>query len=425
MKNLFACITILLCSSFAFSQQSSKIDNALLLDYYQNQRFLDASDYLKKTFPEPVTDGKVLAQMAYASQMANRLVDAEGYYQRLYDMDTTSKSSLYSMASINLRRGNMVKAEFYYKKIIQKDSTNYLAYKQLASIASGKNNITAAIVYLQKANRLNSYDADVAADLSDYYINLQQFDLALRVLNKSAENDPEDVVILTSLMKLNAKQKKWPETITVCLKLINLGSDGGDVLTKLGIAYYGMKNYSCGAETMAEITDIEQTESSCYYLSMCYKGLKDNKNAIVWMSKAIDQGISPNISSYYGEIADTHEHMAVYKKAITDYQKGLQFKEDPSIYSALASLYDVQLKDKAMAKLYYKKAADAYKQSLQSSNDNPMNYYTLANIYDVRLKDTANAIKYYKRYLDAKPAEKQQAYITYTQSRIGQLQVKN
>lgn len=423
MKHIIFTFVTLFCFSVLHAQQPGKLDNALLLEYYQNQRFQDAADYLKKTFPEPVTDAKALAQLAYASQMANKLVDAENYYQRVYDLDTTNKGSLYSLANINLRRGNMVKAEMYYKKIILKDSTNYLAYKQLASITSDRKDIPSTITYLQKANRLNSFDADVASDLCDYYINLSLFDQALKVLNKSAENDPDDVVILTSLMKLNAKQKKWNETIDVCQKLIKLGANGPEVVTKLGTGYYGLKNYTCGAETLAGLTGTEQTENSCYFLSMCYKGLKDNKNAIVWMAKAIDLGISPNIAAYYGEIADNNEHLINYKKAIAAYQKGLQFNEDPLIYEALANLY-TKLKDKANATLYYKKAALAYQKDIQA-NTNPMALYSVANIYDDKLKDTANAIKYYKKYLDAKPSEKQQTYIVYTQSRINQLQVKN
>lgn len=91
MKTILFTIAALLIFSSSFAQQAAKIDNALLLDYYQNQRFMDAANYLKKTFPEPITDAKILAQLAYTSQMANKLVDAEGYYQRIYNLDTTNQ----------------------------------------------------------------------------------------------------------------------------------------------------------------------------------------------------------------------------------------------------------------------------------------------------------------------------------------------
>ncbi|MDP9048802.1 MAG: hypothetical protein M3N14_11750, partial [Bacteroidota bacterium] len=150
----------------------------------------------------------------------------------------------------------------------------------------------------------------------------------------------------------------------------------GEILNKLGIAYYNLKNYTCGAETFADMSGIEQNEYTFYYAALCYKGLKDNIQSINFMNKAIFQGISPNIARYYGEIADSDEHLLRYKKAVKAYIKGLQFSEDPTMY------------------------------------------YLLANLYDMQLKDKLNAVKYYKRYLSFKLDDKQQTYIAYAKSRI-------
>src|ERR1700761_2292591 len=97
----------------AFAQQN----DALLLEYYQSQRYAEAADYLKKAYPEPITDTKVLGKLAYSSQMAGKLIDAEGYYQRIYIADSTNTAVLFNLGAINLRRGNNNNAEVYYKKI--------------------------------------------------------------------------------------------------------------------------------------------------------------------------------------------------------------------------------------------------------------------------------------------------------------------
>ncbi|MDB5150778.1 MAG: tetratricopeptide repeat protein, partial [Mucilaginibacter sp.] len=59
MKSFF--ITLLLTLSVLQLRAQQAANDSLLLDYYQNQRFADAADYLKKIYPEPVTDIKVLA----------------------------------------------------------------------------------------------------------------------------------------------------------------------------------------------------------------------------------------------------------------------------------------------------------------------------------------------------------------------------
>src|ERR1700761_4549932 len=120
MKTLLLSLVFTCLVTITFAQQITKADNDLLLEYYQNQRFADAADYLKKTYPEPVTDTKILSSLAYTSQMAGGLPDAEGYYQRLYTQDSTNTAILFNLGGINIRRGNNAKALIYYKKILAK-----------------------------------------------------------------------------------------------------------------------------------------------------------------------------------------------------------------------------------------------------------------------------------------------------------------
>jgi tetratricopeptide (TPR) repeat protein len=360
------------------AQQANKPDDALLLDYYQNQRFKEASDYLKTIYTEPVAGTKALAQLAYTANMAGRLAEAEGYYQRIYNADSTNTSVLYSLGSLNLRRGNALKAESFYKRIIARDTTNFLVYKQLAGISSDKNDIASVVVYLQKANKLNPAEPDVASDLSDLYVSMKFNSQAEKVLNAAILADPENIVLLNSLLKLVYAEKKWPEAVEAGLKLVKNGNNSGQVLTKLGAAYYNLKNYECSIAAFADIADMAQNETSYYYAALAYKALKDNRMAIEKMYKAIAEGVSPNVASYYGEIADSNEKLSKFKRAALAYQKSLQFDDQ-----------------------------------------NPMIYYSMASLYDTELKDKRSAVKYYKKYLSLKPSvEKQKSFIDYSKSRI-------
>lgn len=376
MKATFI-VCLFLISATCFAQDSRKADPALLLDYYQTQRYADASAYLKSVYPEPVTDLKVIAQLAYTANMAGQLADAEVYYMRIFNADSTNTGVLFSLGSLNLRRGNNPKAEMYYKKISERDTTNFMVYKQLAVISREKSDMAGVINYLQKANKLNPAEPDVAADLSDLYVNIKFTARAEQVLNKAIAADPENITLLESLMKLTYAQKKWKETLEACLKLIKNGNDSPPVMVKLGVAYYNLKDFACGAETLAGIPKIGQNEFSYYYAAMCFKELKDHRQAVNLLQMAIDDGISPSIASYYGEIADSNEKTHRYKAAAAAYQKGLQF------------------------------------------NDSPMIYYSLANLYDTQLKDKKNARKYFQKYLGTRPpADKQQQYIAYAKSRV-------
>lgn len=364
----------------AFAQQGTKVDEALLLDYYQTQRYKEANDYLKQTYHEPVTDLKALSRLAYTSQMAGKLPEAEGYYLRVYNQDTTNRAALYSLAVINYKRGNMLKAEGFYMMILRKDSLNFAIYKQLAQISNSRGDTQSYIAYLQKANKLNAQDPDVASDLSDIFVSLRFLPQAEKILNAAISGDPENVILLESLVKLTYAQHKWPETIATAEKLMALGDNPLPVLSKLGQAYYITKSYQCGIEIFKSIDENSQNETTYYFTGLCYKALKDQKKAVDYFVKAITAGLSPNIDSYYNEMADSYHQQKLLKKAIAAFQKALQFDEKP------------------------------------------MTYYSIASLYDNDLKDKTNAIKFYHKYLDARPSGKdQQSYIDYSQHRIAEL----
>ena len=330
-------------------------NDSLLLDYYQDQRFAEALALLKKVYPEPVNGFKTLGKLAYTSQMAGNLPDAENYYQRMYLLDSNNKAVLFNLGSINLRRGNNIKAEIYYKVLSQRDTTNFFVYKQLGKIAADKADIPALGMYLQKANKLNPAEADVASDLSDMYVGLKQYAQAENVLNAAISQDADNVVLLQSFLKLAYSQNKYTEVENTCLKLINLGVNSAYVLTKLEAAYYNLKLYACCVETFAEIPAISQSETSYYIAALAYKALKDQQSAIANLKKAIEAGISPNITDYYAEMADSYGVNKNYRSAMTAYQKSLQFHPKTIIYYLMATMYDSDLKNKKLALKYYKK----------------------------------------------------------------------
>jgi tetratricopeptide (TPR) repeat protein len=375
--HLLAALTLL--TALLHTANAQDANDALLLEYYQGQRYSEAAIYLKGLYKEPVNDAVALRNLAYTSQMAGKLVDAENYYQRLFSMDTTKLSVLNSLAGINQRRGNVDKALGYYKRIVAVDTANFYVLKQLAMLSFQKMDIPAYVLYLTKANNINPEEADVAADLSSQLVLMKQYAYAEKVLNKATAADPENMELLQSLINLTYEQKKWPETIETGIHLIKLGDGTYPTISRLGKAYYQLKNYTCCIETLASLQGNQQNENSYYYTAMSYKALKNYKKAVENFELAIKDGISPSIATYYGEMAGSYQENKQVKKAVTAYQKGLQF------------------------------------------GDSPMIFYSLATLYDSDLKDKKKAVKYYKMFLGTNPSVKQQALVDYSKSRLSTL----
>ncbi len=380
MKTIHLFLSIIYLSIPVFAQQTQKADDALLLDYYQNQHFAEAADYLKKIYPEPVTDVKILSSLAYASSMAGKLPEADGYYQRIYAADTTNTAILFNLGGINARRGNNIKALGFYKKILLKDSTNFNVYKQMATLSQNTGSVLDALNYLVKANKINPVEPDVAYDLTSFYINLKLYKKADTVVTTALQADTANMLLLLGKGQINYSLEKYPETIAVCNKLIQSGDQTSIVISMLGTSYFNLKGYTNCINTF-KLLEVSKTasETSYYYTAMSYKALGDLPTAVIYFDKAIKEAISGNVNSYYGEMAGAYDKLHQVKKAINAYQKSLQ--------------YGVM----------------------------PLTYYALANLYDTELKNKTLALRYYKKYVSSIPPEGQRSYVTYSKGRVKEL----
>jgi len=377
MKNPLASILLLILLSGSMTTLAQqKVNDALLLDMYQNQRYPEAAVYLKNAYPEPVTDMKALSRLAYTYQMAGKLPDAEAYYLRIYQTDSTNVPTLFNLANVSLTRGNNLKAVVYFKKIIGIDSTNFMVYKQLGRLSTDQGE---AIGYLQKANKLNPEDDVVAANLASFMIDLKQYKQAQKILTRALQADSTDLILLKAMLALTFDQKKYNETIRSGTTIMGVGDVSYPVVSKVAQSYYMLKNYQCCIETFAVLPELYRTEGSYYFVAESYKALKNYPAALNAFEMTLKQAISQNTGLYYSEIADTYDELHQVKNTIANYQKSLFFKEESLVY------------------------------------------YSLANLYDSKLKDKKSALKYYKKYINSKPPEKQKDYITYVESRILEL----
>lgn len=377
MKNfLFFFLFFIVCSCQIQAQQNNAND-AQLIDMYQNQRFAEAFDYLKKNYPEPVTDSKTLSRFAYTSRMAGRLPEAESYYLRILTQDSVNVPVLMSLAGIQIKRENNGKALYYYEKVIRIDTNNFTVYKQLGRLYMEKPDTTNALKYLQKANILQPQEADVAADLSLLLISMKKTEPAQLVLTRAIAADSTNLLLLKCLAKLTYTNDRFRETIKTCEQLKILGENSAEVTNMLATSYYMIKIYDCAIENFSLLQ--QQSERTFYLMAMSYKMLEKYHLAADYFDKTLKEAVSPYTNAYYNEKGDVYEKIKLFTAAAEAYQKGLFFKEKGIIY------------------------------------------YTLACVYDRDLNDKKTAIKYYKKYLLAKPPIKQQLYITFTQDRLKEL----
>lgn len=378
MKNIFLFLIGIFLLQTADAQNRT-IDAEKLLDFYQNQRYIEAAQYLQSIYPEDTQDVKILNQIAYFNLMAGKLPEAEKSYLKIYAQQPTYLPVLFSLSSINVRKGQNTKAKNFLKNIIQLDSNNFKAYKQLADLTV--DSLQLKVTYLNKANRLNATDPIVAYDLAQAYKTLGLFQPAYDILKTAIVADTSNLFLLEAQLPIANELKKYDEVIAVGEKLLQNEIEV-NVVKDVGKAYFFLKNYQkcLLLYQMLEKMD-KQTEATLYYMTICYRELKKYDLAATYAKKTIEEGISVNTVNYYATLGAIYEANNQTNNAIAAYKKALTFNK-PS-----ASLY-----------------------------------YRLGLVYDLKLKQSKNALTYYNLYLKSKPdVDKEKEQIEYTKSRIIEL----
>ncbi|SMD09479.1 tetratricopeptide repeat protein [Pedobacter nyackensis] len=383
MKKLLYFI-LTLCTSSALAQSSNTIDKEKLIEFYQSQRYTEATAYLQIVYGAETDQPKELAQIAYTNLMAGNLAVAEKSYLKLYRQQPASLPVLFNLAAISIRRGDEGKAMSFYKEIIKIDSMNFNVYKQLASLVLNPVS-PEKIGYLEKANKINPTHPDVAFDLATSYNKLNKNDSAYHVLDVALIADTANLSLLKAKMPVCIALLKMDETIQTGVKLMVYGDSSGYVLSNLGKAYYLNKEYQKAIDMYNVIERLQQsTESSFYYTSLCYKELKNYAKAADYMKLSIKEGISPYISNYYQILGEIYELTGMIKDANLAYHKSFDFENTGGAY------------------------------------------YNLGLINDFKMDNKKAALKYYHLYLASKPdPEKRKEVIKYVKMRIAYLQGKS
>ncbi|SMC50352.1 tetratricopeptide repeat protein [Pedobacter africanus] len=355
--------------SFCFSNgQTIGPDNEKLINYYQSQQYGEAAAYLKGIYKEDTEDTKELSQLAYVNLMAGRLTEAEIHYLKLYSKLPKNVSVLFNLANLSIRRGNDEKAKGYYKEILKIDSTSFNAYKQLAALSS-EGNPEEKMAYLISANRLNQTEGDVAFDLCEIYFRMKRVTDAKKVLDPALKADSLNLRLLKMKMPIDMSMLNYKASIQTGQQLLSYGDSSSFVLNNLAKSYYLMLDYPNALKYFLIAEEKSDGNETLFYnIGLSYRGIKDYKNAIPYLQKAIKEGISPGIASYYGLLGDSYEMTSKNDAANTAYKKGLQFENNGTLLYNIALLHETRLNDKKNAINYYEqylKTIDPVKQPRQ------------------------------------------------------------
>ena len=308
-----------------------------------------------------------LMKLAYAYKKNGNYGKSKNTYKRLIRQDSTNTKAYFQLANIYNKESNQGKALYFYKKLIQIDSSNSYYHKKIGDVYWSQKNIKGAAMSYLKAHKLNSKNLEVISKLSNVYFKLELYEMSNQLIAKGLKENPKNVLLLKQKAKIYYAKKSYKKLIKTVHEIDQIIEKPSDYLLKLkAIALYKTDDFKQAIELFSSILKVfEETEVIHYYLGMCYQKRDELIKSEHHFEKAIDEGMSDNLASYFTNLGLVFEKQGKFKESIQAYKLAYEESNDDILLYRLAKNYDAYYADKKVALKYYKRYLDNTKDSLQ------------------------------------------------------------
>ncbi len=331
-------------------------DKEKINDFFQNQQFEDAIDYLKPYYLKDSDNIQTLNSLGYAYYMNDKKEESKIYYQKIFNTDSNNISANQYLANIYISNNNYETAKTFIVRLTDINPSRSSYYRILAGIFKKKREDDSARFYYEHAYRLSPVDNKNILSYADILINDSNYRRADSILNAGLARDSSNINFLKLLVQSSYEAKNFAGIIPPGEKLIALGELPVPILSKLVFAYYTLKKYGdCILLCQLMDSNAIAQESTYYYESMSWAKLEKFALSNELLAKCLSYSISKTSELYYYDIARNNESLKNYQKSISDYDTAYYLFKNPVMLYHKGRIYDEHLKNYKKAKSFYAK----------------------------------------------------------------------
>jgi len=149
-------------------------DKNKVLDYFQNQQFEEAIDYLQPAFTADSTNITTLAWLGYASYMNDEKPAAEKYYEHIFRLDTNNISALSYLVALNKEDAHVIAME-YTTRLLALQPGKAFWWRTMGELFRRTNELDSAVAYYYHAHALAPTDSKAIVGLGDALIDKKSY----------------------------------------------------------------------------------------------------------------------------------------------------------------------------------------------------------------------------------------------------------
>ena len=326
---------------------NSAIDSMLIID-----ESWDGAVYKVKA-KVFIDENKLFPQEEQITQDSTKTDEADKF---LVELKKWSKSATNDMESFELEK-EYVSTE--QKLAATKAYDNAILYLNIG-------NYQKAIKYLKKTLKNDPYFKNAELNLGICYLKVGRFLDAVKTLKRVVTKDTKNPNAFFNLGVAYLKILNWERAIKNFEKAVELKNDYKEAYYNLGYAYLQDEKYEKSIQASLKATELDSTDYQAYFnLGYAYDDLKQYDKAIENYKKAIK--LKEDFSDAYTNLGLAYYHVKEYDKAVEALKKAIEINpDDDTAYFNLGKVYfDMNQKDKSL---------EAYQQAARMGNIEAQRY---------------------------------------------------
>jgi tetratricopeptide (TPR) repeat protein len=214
-----------------------------------------------------------------------------------------------------------------FRKVTELSSGNADAWVYLSSVFLEKNNFQEVVTILEKAITIVPDDFRVNFFLGVAYNRLGRNDDAVRVLERARQLNPKDINAISQLALVYDGMKRYDECDRLYEEGLKIDPDNALILNNYGYSLADRNIQIDRALEMATKAVAAQPDNTSYLdtIGWVYFRLGDYKQAEMYIKKAIDKGeASPVVHEHLG---DVYYRMRDVERAMEQWKIALKMDE--------------------------------------------------------------------------------------------------
>ncbi|HEY6900286.1 MAG TPA: tetratricopeptide repeat protein [Puia sp.] len=337
--------------------QQPAVDKARVMDFFQNQEFSEAIEYLSPAVRADSGNVQVLSWAGYAYYMTDRLTESGNCFRKIVSLDSNNVSALHYLVLLELgESAGGGDALGYAQHLLTLQPSRAVWWRTVGECWRRKNKGDSALPYFERAYELAPRDGKTVIGLADLYIDKKQFSRADTIVDYALLQDSTNV----SLLKLRVRSAYLEEDFAAAVlpgeRLVRLQDPSVVSLTWLALSYYNLQQYPECIRICEHMLKMGlELESVYYYEARAYTKLKEYDRSNELLTKALSKAIAGTAEWYFDAKADNFEALKDYKSALANSDTSYYLFKGPVTLYNCGRICESELHNLTLAKQYYRR----------------------------------------------------------------------